>query len=438
MQGGNEKGIERPKTRQKGIERLTAKQIRKWIENPKEMAAGRKLADGGGLYLVRLPSGGASWQIRYKRKDTDKSPRMFSVGPAAVKSIAEARAERARVKEAVKKGIDPIQAQRVARADKVASSGHLFSDIAHAWLEKEKPGWSAIHHKKSSRAIERDVMPSLGKLPVSEITPAMVSKVIEKIQNREVRDTAAKVLQHVRSIFRLAAAKGMRTDNPAEAAIEVLKRPGRVKHHPALLEFPELGDVLRRGERAPITPAVRLAHRLIAFTATRIANAVAAKWAEFDLKATPAIWTIPRERMKIRGRAHDHKVALPAQIATELRRWHKSQSKPGEFVFPGAQGGAYLSREAVEKALRVTMGLAGKHSPHGWRSSFSTRAKEDGGFDKEVVNLTLDHIHDTDVARAYDRGERLDQRVKLMKWWGDSLEQAERGGDVVPFKRSAA
>jgi integrase len=264
----------------------------------------------------------------------------------------------------------------------------------------------------------------------------MVSHAIEKIQARGARETAGKVLQHVRSIFRFAAAKGLRNDNPAEPAIEILKRPDEVKHHPALLTFPELGDVLRRAEVAPITPALRLAHRLIAFTAVRIANAVAARWSEFHLDATPPKWIIPRQQMKqSRGRKHDHTVILHEQIAAELRRWRAAQSSTSGYVFLGTQGRDHLSREAVEKALRVTLKLANKHSPHGWRASFSTLAKEND-FRKEVVDLALDHVHDSEVARAYDRGVRLTQRVDLMKWWGDSLVRAERGAEVVPLERA--
>jgi hypothetical protein len=49
----------------------------------------------------------------------------------------------------------------------------------------------------------------------------------------------------------------------------------------------------------------------------------------------------------------------------------------------------------------------------------------------------MDHIHDTEVVRAYDRGERLQQRIKLMTWWGEQLAQAQRGADITPIRRSA-
>jgi integrase len=421
---------------------LTPERIDAWLATP---ATGKvmKLADGLGLFLVRLPSGGTTWQVRYK---LDGRPKTYSIGPHA--TLDEARAERTRIAELirVKPGsaesvVDPVAARRVQKAREEAACGELFKDVAYAWLEKEKPGWSEVHYLKSKKAIERDVLDpkrsNLGTLPIARITPRDVSKVVERIQKRGVRDTAMKILQHVRSIFRYSQALGMRNDNPADPAAEVLHRPGIVKHRPALLSFPELGKVLRDAEAANTTPAVRLAHRLIAFTAVRISNAVAAKWSDFDLDASLATWTIPRSEMKVRDRSHDHKVVLPEQIAHELRRWRAAQRRTTPFVFPGHSGRKHLSRESVEKMMRVTLALSGKHSAHGWRASFSTLCKEDeaADFDNQVVDLTLDHIHDTAVARAYDRGQRLQQRVALMQWWGDQLDKAEHGADVVRLER---
>jgi integrase len=410
--------------------RLSVKQIERWLRDP-ERRAGHKLPDGGGLYLTYLPSGRASWQVRYS---LGGKPNMFSVGPADQVSLADARAARAWVKEQLQQGLDPVTERRAKRAEGEASTESLFADVVAAWLVKQKADWSAVHYAKSERALERDVLPTLGKLPVSRITTAMVAGVIERVQKRGVRDTAQKILQHVRSIFRYAQAKGLRMDNPAEPVVEILERAPDVVHHPAMLTFSELGDVLRRADVAGVTPGVRLAHRLIAFTGTRIGNVVAAEWKHFDLEASPSTWTIPRGQMKVTGgRTHDHKVILPVQILREMRRWRLLQPQDAVFVFSGYQGRSHLSREALEKALRDTMRLKDKHSPHGWRSALSTRAREDTDFDKELIDLSLDHVHASDVALAYDRGQRLEKRVALMKWWGDSLEQAEQGGDVVPI-----
>jgi integrase len=141
--------------------------------------------------------------------------------------------------------------------------------------------------------------------------------------------------------------------------------------------------------------------------------------------------------MKAQDRHHDHKVILGPTIAAELREWKRHGGRG--FVFSSAQSDTgHITREALEKAYRESLKLEGKHTPHGWRSAFSTLAREDGEFPREVVELALDHVHDNEVARAYDRGERLQQRIKLYQWWDSHLSAAERGAKVVPIRQGAA
>jgi len=189
--------------------------------------------------------------------------------------------------------------------------------------------------------------------------------------------------------------------------------------------------LLRRAEAARLSPSVRMAHRLCAFTAARIGNIVDAEWREFHLQDEQPVWIIPRRKMKVTSREADHRIPLSPEIAGELRQWRELFGGRG-FVFPSPTGGKHIGRESIEKVYRVTLGLAGKHSPHGWRSAFSTLAR-DHGFERDVVELSLDHIHDNQVARAYDRGERFVQRVELFNWWGKQLAAAQRGGKIIPL-----
>jgi len=140
--------------------------------------------------------------------------------------------------------------------------------------------------------------------------------------------------------------------------------------------------------------------------------------------------------MKVRrGRTHDHLVVLSAPITEELRRWHQLQRYVNSsYLFPrkGNKGRGskelkpYLARESVEKVL-LSLGYKDKHVAHGWRACFSTLAKDSGKFDRDVINLALDHIHYSEVARAYDRGRRWAQRIELA-WWREQLSSAERAG----------
>lgn len=389
---------------------------------------GKKLADGGGLHLFITPAGGATWRVKYRLEGKEK---IYSVGPYPLVSLGAARAELAEVKALLLENKDPVTERRVSRAATAAGSDNTFKAVAQEWLAMKQREWSAVHYAKSQRALERDIYPSIGNLPVASITPAIIAKAIEDIHKRDVLETATRILQHLNGVFRYAQAKGLCRDNPAGPAREILPRKKDSGRMPALLDWTALGELLRRAEMARLSPSVRMAHRLCAFTAARIGNVVTAEWREFHLDDEQPVWIIPRAKMKVATRDIDHRVPLCPEIAVELRQWQGVFGGRG-FVFPSPTGNKYISRESIEKVYRVTLDLNGKHSPHGWRSAFSTLAR-DKGFARDVVELALDHVHDNTVARAYDRGERFTQRVELFNWWGEQLAAAQRGARVIPL-----
>lgn len=410
--------------------KLTDTSVKAFVRNG---TAGKKLADGGGLHLFLSPAGGANWRVKYR---FDRKERLYSIGGYPSTSLAAARAGLRAVKGWLRDGKDPVTERRLSRAATAAGSDTTFRGVAEEWLRMKAKEWSATHSMKSRRALERDIYPSVGNLPIASITPAIVAKTIEDINKRDVLDTATRVLQHVNGVFRYAQAKGVCRDNPAAPVREVLPRRKDTGRMPALTEWSALGDLLRRAEMANLSPSVRMAHRLCAFTAARIGNVVDAEWAEFRLDDEQPVWTIPRAKMKVATRDNDHRLPLAPEIAAELQRWHAVFGAK-RYVFPSPTGADHIGRESIEKVYRVTLGLGRKHSPHGWRSAFSTLAR-DKGFARDVVELALDHAHDNAVARAYDRGERFDQRVELFKWWGKELALAQAGAKLLGAEGASA
>ncbi|MQA37838.1 tyrosine-type recombinase/integrase [Rugamonas aquatica] len=392
---------------------------------------GKKLADGGGLHLFITPAGSATWRIKYRIEGKEK---LFSIGPYPQVSLAAARVELGEVKALLLEGKDPVSNRQVNRAANAASSDNTFQIVAAEWFAMKKKEWSDVHYVKSVRAFERDLYPTLGKLPISSLTPAIVATAVLAINKRDVLETATRILQHLNGVFRYAQAKGHVRDNPALAAREVLPRKKDNARMPALLDFVSLGDLLRRAELARISHSVRMAHRLCAFTAARIGNVIEAEWRQFDLDSVQPVWTIPRHKMKFKNRELDHRLPLCPEIAEELRQWRNLIGGRG-ILFPSpTDNSKHISCEAVEKLYRETLHLRNKHTPHGWRSALTTQAR-DNGFERDVVDLALDHAHDNEVVRAYDRGERFEQRIALYKWWGEQLSAAQRGGKVVPMHR---
>jgi integrase len=75
-----------------------------------------------------------------------------------------------------------------------------------------------------------------------------------------------------------------------------------------------------------------------------------------------------------------------------------------------------------------------EHTPHGFRSTFSTLANESGRWSVNAIEAALAHIEPNAVRRAYARSDYWDERVKLMTWWADHLDTMRNGGRVLQFK----
>jgi hypothetical protein len=52
-------------------------------------------------------------------------------------------------------------------------------------------------------------------------------------------------------------------------------------------------------------------------------------------------------------------------------------------------------------------------------------ARDLGEFERDVVELVLDHVSDSQTVRVYNRAQRFPQRVKLADWWDSQLAGAE-------------
>ena len=416
--------------RLRGKNLLREKEIQAFVRKSKPLGKLSRLPDGGGLFLIVSPHGTALWRYKYRIPDATRpdgvKESLLALGQYPDVGLQDARKKRDRARELVEQGLDPIFEREQARQREAEARGNTFGDVAQAWLEKNQRGWSETHFDTTAGRIDRHLK-NLRAFPISKIEDRTVGKIIEGIVASGTIVEAHKIHQIVRSIFRYGMALGYLTRNPADSAIELIPRRRKKGRRPAFEDWGPLGDILKRAKAVQLSRAVHMAHRLCAFTAARVGTVISAEWIEFEeLDRETPTWVIPREKMKMQDRHHPHRVMLGPTIASELREWRRLRGE-SKFLFPSpADPREHITSESISKMYRVTLGLDKKHTPHGWRAAFSTLANENG-FDSNAVEMALDHIHASDVVRAYDRGERLPERVKLAKWWDEMLSKAERG-----------
>jgi integrase len=102
------------------------------------------------------------------------------------------------------------------------------------------------------------------------------------------------------------------------------------------------------------------------------------------------------------------------------------------LIFPGARvRNRPLSDNTLNAALR-RLGYGGEvMTAHGFGATASSILNESGKWNPDAIEAQLAHVDGNSVRRAYVRAEFWDERVKMMEWWGNRLDQLRRVGDVV-------
>lgn len=376
--------------------------------------------DGGGLYL-QVKGGGRSWVFRYM---LDRKARYMGLGPFPAVSLAEARGDADQFRRLLRDGTDPIDARRQSRQEArlQAARSLTFKDCAKLYIEDHKAGWrNAKHAAQWASTLETYAYPALGLLPVQSVDIGLVKKALNPIW-REKSETASRVRQRIEAVLDWARVHGYRSgENPARwrgHLEKVLPNPSKVravKHFQAMpyAELPKFFGAL--AERNTVS-AKALAFTIL--TAVRSAETRGATWGEIDRNA--AIWAVPGERTKS-GR--DHRVPLTDEALSVLDGLKNLGDDPDAPLFPNPRGKP-LSDTAMRKYLQNDMDKQGV-TVHGFRSSFRDWAAERTGFPREIAEAALAHVLRDKTKAAYQRGDMLDRRRKLMEAWAKFCASGE-------------
>ena len=370
-----------------------------------------KLFDGGGLFLLVQPGGSKLWRLKYRFGGKEK---LFAIGSYDKGvSLKKAREERDKARDQLVDGIDPGVAKKEEKHAEMDQAENTFKAIALNWAETYGSRWTESHRERVVDSLEADVFPALGDIAVKEITPPMVLEVIRAVESRGALDVASRILQRTSAVFRYANQTGRATYNPAADMQGVLKTR-KVEHRSAISQA-ELPDFLKKLDSYSGDPITKLALRLIVLTFVRTGELRGARWEEFDVDQEE--WRVPAERMKIRSA---HIVFLSPQalaVIEELR------PLTGQFdmLFPSQRDQRKPISENTLLYALYRLGYHKRATVHGFRALASTILNETG-FRPDVIERQLAHVERNKVRAAYHRSEYLEERQKMMDWWGTYIE----------------
>ncbi|WP_161866813.1 tyrosine-type recombinase/integrase [Pseudomonas yangonensis] len=413
-------------------------------------AEGRYAVGGADGLHLRIAGASRAWVLRLAvgtrvdaKGNTVVHRRDIGLGSYPEVSLAEAREKARELRKQVRDGIDPIEERNATklRAKLEAAKTKTFEECANAYIEANRAGWKNEKHVQQwQNTLATYAFPKIGQLPVAAIDTGLVLSVLQQETGEDKAqlwhaktETASRLRGRLESILDWAAFRAYREgENPArwkghlEHELPARSKVQKVEHH-AALPYAELGAFMVELRKREGLSARALEFAILC--ASRSGEVRGATWAEIDLPGR--IWTIPAERMKA---GKEHRVPLSDEAVKLLEALPRIVGNP--YVFPAPRGGQ-LSDMALTAVLRRME--RGGLTQHGFRSTFRDWAGETTAYPREVCEHALAHKLADGVEAAYQRGDLLAKRARLMADWARYCGTVQGSAEnVVAMKKGTA
>jgi integrase len=375
-----------------------------------------RYAVGNNVYLQISEWGTRSWVFRYA---IDGKPRTMGLGPCDLLTLAEARERGHQARRQLLDGVDPLQAKRQIKRERVlAGVRHkTFREVALDYIAAHEDHWRGNHSRRQwLQSLQQYAFQVIGDTPIVAIDVAGVLAVLERA--RAVPETQKRIKNRLAAILDWAAARDLRShENPAKRPHLLPKRKKQVAHFTAL-PYAEVPSFMVELRQRPEMAARAL--EFLILTAARPAEVLGARWSEIS----GDIWTVPGERMK---GGKPHRVPL-SKAAFDLLA---HLPRDGEYVFAGRRRGRALAAGLVVLLRRMDRDV----TAHGFRSSFRDWAAETTGYANHIVEMALAHAVGNGVEAAYRRGDLFEKRRRLMDDWARFCGEPAIKADVTPLRQ---
>ena len=374
-----------------------------------------------------------SWVFRYTSPVTGKR-REIGLGPLSLRGLAEVREMADACRKQIASGIDPKTLRDAEKAERAAVRPVVltFQQAAEQCIATRQHEWkNAKHRHQWAATLQTYAYPTLGCLPVDQITMERVLAVLEPIWTTKT-ETASRVRQRIETVMDWAKARKLFAgDNPASLKgglgqlLPKARKITKVKHQPALPYQQIHAFVQALRQKKGISPK---AFEFLILTAARSGEVLDARWEELDL--TAKVWTIPAERMKA-GR--EHRIPLSGRAMAIVKEM--LAGRQSDYVFPNPSGKRAMSNGALLAVIKGMPAYA-QYVPHGFRSTFRDWAAETTSFANETLELALAHTIKDKAEAAYRRQDQLEKRVALMEQWARYVQTDSATAIILTMQKA--
>jgi len=374
----------------------------------KPLAPGRYFDTTRGLHLFVKGNGKKYWIFRFtiagRRHDR-------GLGPYPEVPLANAREESVRLRQAIRRGENPLSKTQVASAPRRPT----FSAFATEFIQTHAAQWRNRKHVDQWRNTLKDyAFPVIGETPVDQVTTEHMLRILTPIWSAKT-ETASRVRGRIERILGAATAQQLRDGlNPAqwrghlEYTLPAPKRLKRVMHY-AALPYMRVHEVICSLQEKDCVSALAL--EFLILTAARTGEVRFAQWSEIHAD----LWVIPADRMKTKK---EHRVPLTERCRDILEI---SRSVHGQADYLFHRNGRPLSNVAMANLLNR---VAPSYTVHGFRSTFRDWVAEETEHPRDVAEMALAHKIENPVEASYRRGDLLNRRRRLMNDWAAYCSEA--------------
>jgi len=401
-----------------------------------------------GLYLFLRRKAGDSLSKQWQyRAQVDGSRRWLSLGSFPEVTLAKASDERRghdKVHEAAKKGeadhpvIEARQIRKAARAQPTVAE--VFAEwVSDKRMGSSRKGGEPVRERTIAVLTENfdaDIKDRIGDSKIAKVPREAIQGCIDAPRKRASPGAAAHVYRTLRGLVTFAIKRGHIAGADPMRGIEN-PRPYRPAPVVAANDS-EIVSVLRHIDQSQLWEATKLAIEFQLLTGARPSEIRLATWSE--MKTDRATWVISPERFKS---DREHRVHLSKQALSILERakaigastaLKTSAEKTGDYVFPGAKGGA-MDKMAVARALsrmaaRTAEDGGKKLRPHDIRRTFRTMLSRIG-VAPHVAELCLGHVEKETMRRVYDGHDYSQETAAAWDSAGAHIAALRRGGATV-------
>ncbi len=364
-----------------------------------------------------------SFRMSPRINGEQKNLKVYTVTAASLKEagaqLADARKAARQILEDAAKGVDPGGRQRAEKRKALKATRTTFGSVAERYMLEE--GRHKKDAKERQRKLDKEILPSLGDIPVAEIERHDVKELLlRKFETFPVE--ARRLHALVRRILFYAQDEGLVDANVA-ARIKLGEETPRDRY----LNRDEIRTFWNGLDTAAMSEPVKRILKLLLVTGQRRGEVTNMTWPELHLDE--GYWEIPAARTKA-GRPH--RVPL-SPLALELI----GEQGDGEYVFAKANGKPPIVNSVSQAMLQElpVLGLDDRAAtPHDLRRTAAT-GWGDLGIQPYVVSRLLNHALAGVTDRVYLLSAFAEQKRIAMQAWSDRLIEIT-SGQPMPDKVS--